>query len=66
MISRLAAPARSTSPPMQELAGFVIAAAREPLMRNGANLEADDPAYWSAIAQFYPSLSSGGPAGSRL
>ena len=46
-----------TSPPTQELAGFAIAAAREPLVRNGANLEADDPAYWSAIASFYPSLS---------
>jgi hypothetical protein len=44
------------------MAGFVLAAAREPLIRNGANLEADDPAYWSAIAKFYPTL---GPASQR-
>lgn len=44
-------------PPLRELAGAVIAAAREPLLRNGANLEADDPDYWAAIAQFYPTLS---------
>ncbi len=41
-----------------ELAGASIAAAREPLVRNGANLEADDAAYWSAIASFYPTLSA--------
>jgi hypothetical protein len=46
------------SPPIQELAGFVLAAAREPLIRNGANLEADDEAYRTAIAKFYPALSS--------
>ncbi len=46
------------SPPSCELAGYVLAAAREPLVRNGANLEADDAAYWSAIATFYPGLSS--------
>jgi hypothetical protein len=45
------------APPMQEVAGYVLAAAREPLMRNGANIEADDSAYWASIAQFYPSLS---------
>jgi hypothetical protein len=45
------------TPPLQELAGFVLAAAREPLIRNGANLEADDEAYWTAIAKFYPALS---------
>ncbi len=44
--------------PIQELAGAVIAAAREPLMRNGANLEADDTAYWGAMSQFYPTLSA--------
>ena len=46
------------SPPIQELAGFVLAAAREPLIRNGANLEADDEAYRTAIAKFYPALSA--------
>lgn len=45
-------------PPAQELAGAVVAAAREPLIRNGANLEADDSNYWSAIASFYPTLSA--------
>jgi hypothetical protein len=45
------------TPPIQELAGFVLAAAREPLIRNGANLEADDEAYRTAIAKFYPTLS---------
>jgi hypothetical protein len=45
-------------PPIGELAGYILAAAREPLMRNGANMEADDTAYWSAIASFYPSLSA--------
>ena len=46
------------APPVGELAGYVLAAAREPMMRNGANLEADDAAYWSAIAHFYPTLSA--------
>jgi hypothetical protein len=45
------------SPPVEELAGFVLAAAREPLIRNGANLEADDEAYRTAVAKFYPALS---------
>jgi hypothetical protein len=44
------------TPPMGELAGYVLAAAREPLFRNGANLEADDAAYWAAIQSFYPAL----------
>jgi hypothetical protein len=46
------------NPPIGELAGDILAAAREPLVRNGANLEADDAAYWSAIATFYPGLSA--------
>ena len=46
------------TPPIQEVAGAVAAAAREPLIRNGANIEADDAAYWSAIASFYPTLSA--------
>ena len=44
------------TPPMGELAGYVLAAAREPYFRNGANLEADDAAYWAAIQSFYPTL----------
>jgi hypothetical protein len=46
------------APVMQELAGFAVAAAREPLMRNGASLEADDAAYWAAISSYYPTLSA--------
>jgi hypothetical protein len=46
------------APPQQEVAGYVLGAAREPLMRNGGNLEADDSAYWAAIAQFYPTLAA--------
>jgi len=44
--------------PVQKAAGFAIAAAREPSIRNGAVLEANDDSYTSAIAQFYPSLDS--------
>jgi len=44
--------------PVRELAGFALAAAREPLIRNGANLEADDEAYRTAIAKFYPTLDA--------
>lgn len=46
------------APPLRELAGFVLAAAREPSIRNGANLEADDPAFWKGIAKFYPTLGA--------
>jgi hypothetical protein len=46
------------NPPIGELAGYVLAAAREPAIRNGADLEADDAAYWSAIARFYPGLAA--------
>ncbi|ACB94751.1 hypothetical protein [Beijerinckia indica] len=45
-------------PPIRELGGFIIGAAREPLMRNGANLEAEDDGYWGAISQFYPTLDA--------
>jgi hypothetical protein len=44
---------------MQELAGSVIAAARTPTVRNGANMETPDTAYWKAIAKFYPTLDAG-------
>jgi hypothetical protein len=49
---------RSGKDPIWGLGGYAIAAAREPDMRNGANLEANDPAYWQAIASFNPSLSA--------
>jgi hypothetical protein len=51
-------PGPVANPPMQELAGPVINAAREPRVRNGANLEANDAAYQAAIAQFYPGLTA--------
>ncbi len=40
------------------IGGYAIAAAREPDMRNGANIEANDNAYWQAIAAFNPTLSA--------
>jgi hypothetical protein len=40
------------------IAGSVIAAAREPGMRIGAYLSANDSNYWAAVAQFNPSLSA--------
>jgi hypothetical protein len=46
-------------PPMQELAGAVVGAAREPKLRNGMSLEADDAAYRAAIKAFYPTLGAG-------
>ena len=46
------------TPPIQEVVGPVIGAAREPLVRNGITLEADDPAYWASIASFYPMLNA--------
>jgi hypothetical protein len=45
-------------PLMTELTGATLSAAREPLLRYGGNIEADDSAYWSAVESFYPSLSS--------
>jgi hypothetical protein len=46
------------TPPMEELGGGVIAAARTPTVRNGQNIETPDTAYWKAIASFYPSLNA--------
>ncbi len=40
------------------IAGSVIAAAREPAVRIGAYLSADDSNYWAAVAQFNPTLSA--------
>jgi hypothetical protein len=37
---------------------MVLAAAREPNIRNGANLSADDDAFWQAAAYFWSNLSS--------
>jgi hypothetical protein len=49
---------RSGQPMIWSLGGAVISAAREPNIRNGANLECDTPSFWQAIAKFYPGLSS--------
>jgi hypothetical protein len=40
------------------IAGSVIAAAREPGIRIGAYLSANDSNYWAAVAQFNPTLSA--------
>ena len=39
------------------IGGMVLAAAREPDIRNGANLSADDETFWQAAATFWSSLS---------
>jgi hypothetical protein len=39
------------------IGGMVLAAAREPDVRNGANLSADDDQFWQATAAFWPHLS---------
>jgi hypothetical protein len=47
---------RSGAPMIWGIGGMVIAAAREPSTRNGGNLSADDKAFWTAVAAFYPKL----------
>jgi hypothetical protein len=49
---------RAGQDPAWGVGGYAIAAAREPNMRNGANLEANDTAYWQAIASFNPTLDA--------
>lgn len=49
---------RSGKDPAWGVGSYAVSAAREPNLRNGANLEADDSAYWSAIASFNPDLSA--------
>ena len=49
---------RGGQDPAWGLGAYAIAAAREPNMRNGANLEANDTAYWQAIASFNPNLDA--------
>lgn len=44
--------------PVDGIAGYGYAAARDPWTRNGVALEAEDPAYWAAIASFYPNLNA--------
>ena len=50
-------PERSGRSMMFALGGVAIAAAREPDLRNGANLSSDDPRYWEAVRKFWPDLS---------
>ncbi|HEX4504197.1 MAG TPA: hypothetical protein VH722_00595 [Alphaproteobacteria bacterium] len=40
------------------IGGMVLAAAREPDIRNGANLSADDDQFWQATANFWPNLGA--------
>jgi hypothetical protein len=40
------------------IGGMVLAAAREPDIRNGANLSADDAAFWQATATFWSDLTT--------
>jgi hypothetical protein len=40
------------------IGGMVLGAAREPDIRNGANLSADDEQFWQAAATFWPNLSA--------
>jgi hypothetical protein len=40
------------------IGGMVIAAAREPDIRNGGNLSANDSAFWQAAAHFWSNLTS--------
>ena len=49
---------RGGQDPVWGVGAYAVAAAREPDLRNGANLEAIDSAYWSAIAAFNPNLDS--------
>ncbi len=49
---------RGGQDPVWGVGAYAAAAAREPDMRDGANLEANDGAYWQAIASFNPTLSA--------
>ena len=49
---------RSGQPMIWGIGGMVIAAAREPNIRNGGNLSADDNAFWRAAAHFWGNLSA--------
>jgi hypothetical protein len=48
---------RSGLPMIWGIGGMVIAAAREPDIRNGGNLSADDNEFWQAVSQFWGNLS---------
>jgi hypothetical protein len=48
---------RSGQPMIWGIGAMVLGAAREPDIRNGANLSADDDAFWQATATFWKNLS---------
>jgi hypothetical protein len=48
---------RSGQPMIWGIGGMVIAAAREPDLRNGGNLSANDNNFWQAAAHFWGNLS---------
>lgn len=49
---------RSGQPMIWGIGAMVLGAAREPNLRNGANLSAEDDAFWQATAAFWPSLNT--------
>ena len=49
---------RSGQPMIWGVGGMVLGAAREPDIRNGANLSAEDDEFWRATATFWPNLST--------
>jgi len=48
---------RSGLPMIWGIGGMVLAAARDPDIRNGGNLSADDSAFWQAVSAFWGNLS---------
>ncbi len=51
---------RGGQDPAFGVGAYAVAAAREPDMRNGANLETDNGAFWQAVAKFNPALDAAG------
>jgi hypothetical protein len=51
------APGRNGQPMIWGIGGMVIAAARDPDIRNGGNLSADGAAFWQGVAQHWGNLS---------
>ena len=49
---------RSGLPMIWGIGGMVLAAARDPDIRNGGNLSADDSAFWQAASAFWGNLSA--------
>jgi hypothetical protein len=48
---------RGGQPGIWGIGGMVLAAAREPDIRNGGNLSADDSAFWQAVSTYWGNLS---------